>query len=97
ARLLPAFGDREVDARIIEHPFRIVMLHDGGLRGKERRIKTDRTGKIVDSDMDMHTLHVPSFRLIFSQAEIFALFSRAGLQATGAQASASPPQQFSVR
>src|SRR3546814_2164437 len=48
AEMLDAFGrmavgrDRKVDARIIEHPFRVVGLHHRRLAGEQRGIETDR-------------------------------------------------------
>src|SRR6516162_79969 len=42
ARLLAAGRDREIHARIVEHPFCIVRLDHAGLRGEERRIEADR-------------------------------------------------------
>src|SRR5262252_3553294 len=81
--------DREVDARVIQHPFGIVCLYDSGLRCKQRRIEADRLGKILDSDVNMYALHdVVSF---------FRLRAFAGVQVVGAQGSGAPWQQFSVR
>ena len=52
-----ALRDGEIDARIVEHPLRIVVLHDGRLCREQGRVETDRLVEVVDPDMDVQTLH----------------------------------------
>ena len=58
ARRAPARRDRKIDARIVQHPFGVIGLHDGGLSRKQRRIEADGAREIIDGDVDMHALHV---------------------------------------
>ena len=79
----------EVDARIVEHPFGVVGLADGGLRRKQRGVEFDGLVEVLDRDMDVEALHADLLcLLVFADAG-------AGLQA-GAHWAALP-QQFSVR
>src|SRR3546814_9789003 len=63
AEMLDAFGrmavgrDRKVDARIIEHPFRVVGLHHRRLAGEQRGIETDRLVEICNPDVHMQAFH----------------------------------------
>ena len=57
ARLFAAGRNREIHARVVQHPFRIVSLDNGGLRGEERRIKADRLLEVSDDDVHMHAFH----------------------------------------
>src|SRR5215469_4960071 len=57
ARLFAARRNREIHARVVQHPFRIVGLDHAGLRGEERRIEADRLLEVGDADMNMHALH----------------------------------------
>src|SRR5439155_22587787 len=43
ARLFAAGRNREIHTRVVQHPFRVVSLDNGGLRGEEPRIKTKPT------------------------------------------------------
>src|SRR5262249_27391121 len=56
-RPFAARRDREIHARVIQHPFRIVSLHHGRLRREQRRIKLDRIREVFDADMNMYALH----------------------------------------
>src|SRR5262245_9818460 len=56
-RPFAARRDREIHARVIKHPFRIVSLHHGRLRREQRRIKLDRIREVFDADMNMYALH----------------------------------------
>ena len=94
ARPLAARRDREIDARIVEHPFGVVRLHHGGLRGEQRGIEADGPVEVLDTDVNMHALHGTYSS---QEAGTFVRFDRAGLQAAGAQVSGAPLQQFSVR
>jgi len=49
--------NREIHARIVQHPFRVIRLRHRGLRGKQRRVEADRMIEIIDRDMDMKPLH----------------------------------------
>src|ERR1700759_2737228 len=61
ARLPSSRRDREIDARVLQHPLRIVGFHHGRLRCKERRVEADRMGDILDGDVNMEALHGVSF------------------------------------
>src|SRR5262249_52966017 len=55
---LPTAGrDREVDARIAEHPFRVVGLDDGRLRCEQRRVEADGPLEIIHGDVHVKPLH----------------------------------------
>ena len=56
-RLPPARGDREIDAGILKHPFRIVGLDHGWLRCEQRGVEADGMGNILDGDVNMQALH----------------------------------------
>jgi hypothetical protein len=58
AGLPPARRDREIDPGIIEHPFCVIRLHYDGLRGKKRRVKSDRVSDVRDCDVNMHAFHL---------------------------------------
>ena len=47
-RFATARRDREIDARILKHPFRVVGFHDGRLRIKQCGIKPNRMAQILD-------------------------------------------------
>jgi hypothetical protein len=49
--------DREIDARVVQHPLGVIGLHHRRFGCEKRRIKSDRSLKIIDSDMDMEALH----------------------------------------
>jgi hypothetical protein len=57
AGLPAARRDREIDPRILEHPFGVVRLHHGGLQGKQRRVKSDRIRDVGHCDVNMHAFH----------------------------------------
>ncbi len=73
---LPAArGDREIHARIVEHPLGIVALDHSGLRIEQRRIEADRALEVINGDVHVHALHgrAPSSRnLGFLAARRFA-------------------------
>ena len=54
---LPSIGNREVDARILQHPFCVILLHDAGLFAKHRRIECNALAQIVHCDMYMKAFH----------------------------------------
>src|ERR1051326_1898464 len=89
ARLFAARRDGEVDARIVEHPFGVVRLHDRGLGREQGRIEADRLRQILDADVDVKTFH-HTVSVVWSRA------AGAGAQAMGAQGSL-PWQLFWVR
>src|SRR5262249_22114455 len=53
----PARGDREIDARVVEHPLGVVALDDGRRAREQRRIEADRSLQVVDGNVHMHPLH----------------------------------------
>ncbi len=53
----PARGDGEVDAGIVEHPFRVVALDDTRLGRKKRRVIADAGRQIGHADVHVETLH----------------------------------------
>jgi hypothetical protein len=56
-RPFAARRDREIHARVIQHPFRIIGLDHAGLRGEQRRIEADRLFEVFDADMNVYALH----------------------------------------
>jgi hypothetical protein len=48
-----AFADSKVDARIVQHPLRVVLLRDRRLGRKQRAVELDRLGEVVNADMDV--------------------------------------------
>ena len=50
-------ADREVDARILEHPFRVVRLEDSRLGCEKRAVETDGLREIFDADVDVESFH----------------------------------------
>src|SRR5258708_31190117 len=79
AGLAAAGRDREVHARIIEHPLGIIRFDDGRLGGEQRRVEADGLRDVVDGDMNMKALHggflsglafrlEPFFRLVLWRA-----------------------------
>ncbi|KOT02027.1 hypothetical protein DM50_3702 [Burkholderia mallei] len=77
-----ALRDREIDARILEHPFRVVFLDDGRFGGEQRRIEANAVREIRDADVNVEAFHDRCPRAVEHAA--------AGEQGL-------PPQQFSVR
>jgi len=57
AGLAPARRDREVYARVFQHPFRIVAFDDGRLDREQRRIETDRLFEITHMQVNMQPAH----------------------------------------
>jgi len=56
-RRLPAMGNREIDARVFQHPLRVVGLYDIGLFPEHRRIECDALAEIADCNMYVETFH----------------------------------------
>src|SRR5215203_2256159 len=82
--------DGKIDARVVQHPLRIVGLGDGRLGRKQRAVEPDRLDNVLDGHMDMQALHWRVFpSLASTRAE--------ELQTPAPQPRASPWQQFSVR
>ena len=75
--------DGEIDARIVEHPFRVVVFCDRWLGTEERTIETVAALWVCDRDMDMKTFH--------------AAFLREDLFGAASTPHAFPLRQFSVR
>src|SRR5262247_1055484 len=82
ARLLAARRDREIHARVVQHPFGIVGLDHAGSRGEERRIEANRLLEVGDGDVYMHAFHgaTPSSR------NLDAFLAAGRHSASGAQA-----------
>ena len=81
----PGVGDGEVDARILEHPLRVVVLADRRRRCEQLGIEADAAVEVGDVEVYVEAIHFE------------APFLR-GLQGedTGSHAP-EPAQQFSVR
>src|SRR5689334_12485034 len=104
AALPTARRDGEVDARIVEHPFGVVVLVYRGLGGEQRRIKPDAGGEIGHRDMDMKSFHAA---LLFGRTVGLGIVCTRCAAASGAQSEAQAPgpsptsaqtrQQFSLR
>ncbi|MCY1560977.1 hypothetical protein D9M68_981790 [compost metagenome] len=84
AGLAAALRDGEIDARIVEHPFRVVGFGDRGFGGEHAGVKADAVGQVVDRDMDVQAFHEDAPSGVLQAGE------RAGVQGL-------PPQQLSVR
>ena len=52
-----ALADREVDARVLEHPFRVVGLAHSGGRCKKLRIKANGSIEVPDGHVHVETFH----------------------------------------
>ena len=57
ARSTAALRDREVHARIVEHPFRVVGLHDARLRAEHHGIEPDALLELGNGDVHVEALH----------------------------------------
>jgi len=88
ARLVAARRDREIDARILDHPLRVVAFFDGRRRAENRRVETNALRQIVDRNVDVKAFHAG---ILLRRVEDFF-----GAH-TGPQRSGCPRQQFSVR
>src|SRR6185312_1870372 len=84
ARRAAGAGDREVDARVFQHPLGVVVLDHAGLRGEQLGVEADAAGEVGDVEVHVEAVHglAPFFR---------------GLQGDAGPQSAVPAQQFSVR
>jgi hypothetical protein len=47
----------EIHPRVVEHPFGVIGLDQRRFDREQRRIEVDRSGQIVDRDVDMHAFH----------------------------------------
>ena len=56
-RLAAARRDREIHARIVQHPLRVVGLSYRRLRREQRRIEADGLVEIIDGDVNMQAFH----------------------------------------
>src|SRR6185312_7079440 len=84
ARRAAGAGDREVDARVFQHPLGVVVLDHAGLRGEQPGVEADAAGEVGDVEVHVEAVHrlAPVLR---------------GLQGDAGPQSAVPAQQFSVR
>src|SRR5260221_2115852 len=57
-----AGGDRQVHARIVEHPLGVVALHDARRRAEQGFVEAYRPVEIVDADMQMQAFHGEGFQ-----------------------------------
>src|SRR5512134_2650940 len=57
ARFGAARGDGEVDARIVEHPLRVVTLDPRGGGREQLRIEADALVEVLDMHVDVKSLH----------------------------------------
>lgn len=57
ARLGAALRDRKIDARVVEHPLRVVILDDGRFGREQRRVEPNAVGQIGDADVNMKAFH----------------------------------------
>ncbi len=84
AEAAPALGDREIEAGIFHHPFRIIRFDHGGF-AEQGRIELNALMQVFD-----RYVHVESFH----EALLLRLAMTIGAQATS---QTLPWQQFSVR
>ena len=82
-------GDREVEARILDHPFRVVGLANRGFGAEQRRVEADAGVEVGDTDVHVEAFHGLTFRVEMRVADD-------GAQADGPHAPPSAAQQFSV-
>ena len=75
--------DGEIDPRVFQHPFRVVVLEDGGLRREQLGIEANAGGEVGDVEMHVEAAHFDPFLL--------------GLQVATGPHVPEPAQQFSVR
>src|SRR4029078_12141052 len=92
-----AIGNREIDARIVEHPFRIIFLDDRRLLTEHTRIKADVGSEIIDGDMDMKAFHVLAPFRWDLRLDFFAGAASAAKAAGGPQVMPSRGPQLAVR
>ena len=57
AAFAAARRDREVDPRVVEHPFGVVDFMAGRLGGEELRIEGDALVEVVDMDVNVKAFH----------------------------------------
>ena len=50
-------ADREIDPRVLEHPFDVIVLDDGRLGREQRRIEPGRLREIVNRHVNVQALH----------------------------------------
>ena len=100
AEMVETFGiaahrDGKVDAWIIQHPLRVIVLVHARRLAEQRRIKANAVFKIVDRNVHVKAFHAP---LLFRAAPLFtaALAADCGLHLT-VVAQEAPAQQFSLR
>jgi len=97
--------DREVDARIIEHPFGVIVLAHRRLDTEQRRIEADALGQIGDCDVNVKAFHAALLLTWMARAArvVGLVAARRGLRfgmQSGAHAESPASlarQQFSVR
>ena len=64
ARFAPARRNGEIHARIVEHPFGVVVFDDRGLGREQRRVETDGGFDAGDGNVNVHPFHdANSFRM----------------------------------
>jgi hypothetical protein len=56
-RFAATLTDGEIDARVIQHPFRIIRLHHRRSRTEKMIVESDALVQIIDGNMDMHAFH----------------------------------------
>ena len=91
AAAVAALRDREVDARVLDHPLGVVGLADGRLGAEQRRVEADAGVQVLDADVHVEAFHALTFREVVRVED-------EGAHAAGPQA--APPsaaQQFWVR
>src|SRR5690606_24044683 len=76
--------DREVHARILEHPLGVVVLAHGGLGAEQLGVEADARRQVGDIEVDVEAVH--------GRGSLFR-----GVQVPAGPQSAAPAQQFSVR
>src|SRR5258708_19497121 len=83
-----ALRNREVDARVIEHPLGVVGLPDRRLRGEQCGVEADTLGNISNGHIHVKSLHA---RFLLGNAA-----SATGTAHAGPQSLSSRLQQFSA-
>jgi hypothetical protein len=56
-RRVAELRDREVHTRVLEHPFRVVVVAHGRLRAEQRAVERDRLLQIFDGQVDVKAFH----------------------------------------
>ena len=95
AGLAAASRDREIDARIFDHPLGVVVLADRGRRAEQAGIETDALLEVGDPEVDVKALHADFLLRRVGNGAATGRGAPAGTHAASQTELAR--QQFSVR